>query len=159
MDEFIGGSFVEFEFAGVPFQLRFWEAGRYAAHQDSFRQQTGVIEIGGSAAEPAAGLNKFAVVIAVGNGREFEVLEFFVRIKERTVDVRQNESAIGANENGPRFGPFIAFKQRKNIGGRFGVTVVPGDIDSFAGCTFSATKYEMDVGIDRPIPIVWRRSI
>src|SRR5689334_15730757 len=159
MDELVGGGFVEFKFGRVPFKLRFWEARGYAAHQNGFGEEPRVIEIGGSAAKPAAGLNKFAVVIAIGHSRVFEILELFVGVKERAIDVRQNQSALGTNENRARVRPFITFKKRENVCRKFRIAVVPGHIESFASGPFGTRKDKVDVRIDCPIPTIRSRPL
>lgn len=155
-DEFVGGSFVELELGRVPFEFGFWKAGGDAADEHRLGQETGVVEISGSAAKSETRLDEFAVMIAVRDVGKLEVLEFLVRIKERAVDVRQDQRAFGSDKDGTRVGPLIAFEQRKDIGGWFRITVVPRQVERFAVGIVGSREREMYLRINGPVPIVRR---
>ena len=92
-----------------------------------------------------------ALLLHVG---EFEILELLVRVEQRPGNMRQDQHALSADENGAGTRQLVSFKQGLDGRRRSLRSVVPSHRERFVRGISSPGKDVLDLRVKSPVPLV-----
>src|ERR1019366_354237 len=104
----------------------------------------------GSAAK--AGFHIPSPMILLFDIGELEVLELLVRVKHRPGYMRQNQQALGADEDRAGARKVVSFKQSADGGRRPLRTIIPVQRERLLRRIIRAGKDELDMVLEGPVP-------